>query len=238
VDEPPRSRFSDRGAAGPIDAAMNDRQAPLVLGIAVWLVSACGLPTSGIDNAGSASASSGSDSSSGAGGATSSTSGGGSPTTTATTSSQSAGGGGAGVTTTATSTAETTGAGGAPPCTAPDGVCCGGEYCDLSTSKCCAQQANMTASCIPRGIDCGPSELDMQCDDKTDCPGEQECCADWSGFYWIAVQCKSSCSPPISGGPAAGEYPQCIVGTQCTMPLVCQPDLSHFGPPHGYCNPF
>jgi hypothetical protein len=214
---------------------MMDMAGWLRLLVGATLVAACSLDSGGSKDGDAAAASGSGAGASGstasgttgpAGGSTASTS----STGTASSSSSAGQGGGGG-------SSPTGGAGGViAQCTDPNGVCCGAAFCDLASSVCCAVQVAMTMECLPSSTTCAPDATQMVCDDSGDCPRGQLCCATWNGAVYTALSCKATCESP-GPGPTPGDFVQCIVGTLCPFGQVCNPDTSHFGPPHGYCNP-
>jgi hypothetical protein len=89
------------------------------------------------------------------------------------------------------------------------GVFCGASasgastYCTVATKLCCAtldQNYDMHFACVASGANACKTGRPLRCDDRSDCPGSQVCCATFEqGFGYRSSACQPSCTPPGTG---------------------------------------
>lgn len=77
------------------------------------------------------------------------------------------------------------------------GIACGAATCTVGSSFCCDRGGS--ASCATTGglLAC-VGGTPVRCDDKTDCPTGQVCCASQDALGFATVQCQSQCKAPAT----------------------------------------
>jgi hypothetical protein len=98
-------------------------------------------------------------------------------------------------------------------------VCCIGRF------------DNFGSQCKPLAQGCPPQAIALKCNDETDCPGGQVCCAQFdqqSGYK--SAQCQTSCSGSSNGTVAVKLCDPDAPTDQClSTGKTCQPSSSLSG---------
>lgn len=95
----------------------------------------------------------------------------------------------------------------------PNSVTCGTATCNTTTQKCCStfqQGMGIVQSCVAKAADCQGGE--QSCDDKTDCPAGQICCAGGGPGGGFGASCQTTCNG----------IQICKAANECTDGGTCQ----------------
>jgi hypothetical protein len=92
-----------------------------------------------------------------------------------------------------------------PPQWKSPGILCGANeagdvYCPTTTDLCCAHnhRDGDEFQCVAGGATSCATGISIRCDDRTDCPSGQVCCATFDpNFGYRSVQCQTQCTTNI-----------------------------------------
>lgn len=116
----------------------------------------------------------------------------------------------------------------------PNQVACGTATCNGATQKCCttfSQGTGVVSTCVAKADACQGAE--QACDDKTDCPAGQICCAGGGAGGGFGSSCQATCGQGIQMCKAANE---CTDGGTCQTYTCFNQSVSLCRKPQFGCN--